>query len=230
MLNKIKSSLVANKHTRHKWVEQKLLGLKSGTKILDAGCGTQRYRKYCKDLDYKGQDFGKYTSEGEGLQSIDWDYGELDYTGDIWNIEEVDSSFEAILCTEVIEHLPFPNETIAEFSRLLKANGQLILTAPYSCLPHMQPYFFYSGFSVDWYRYFLEKNNFEIVEITPNGNFFTYLIQENLRGINIINNNFIKFFYCLALLPKLTLDIIIANFSKNTELCFGFHVVAKLKS
>ena len=40
--------------------------------------------------------------------------------GDIWDIKEKNNVFDAILCTEVFEHIPYPNETIKEFSRLLK--------------------------------------------------------------------------------------------------------------
>jgi len=62
-------------------------------------------------------------------------------------VGEKDGFFDAILCTEVFEHIPFPIETTKEFARLLKPGGKLILTAPANCLRHMDPYFFYSGFS-----------------------------------------------------------------------------------
>lgn len=54
---------------------------------------------------------------------IGYNYGLLDYVGDIWDINEVDDSFDAILCKEVFEHIPYPNETLKEFARLLKSGG-----------------------------------------------------------------------------------------------------------
>jgi len=114
-----------NVEFRNKWVEKKLKSLSDGLKILDAGCGPQNYRKFCEHLDYKSQDFAQYDGKGngEGLHNEDWEYGEIDYIGNIWDIEEKDNTFDAILCTEVIEHIPYPNETIKEFSRLLKSGG-----------------------------------------------------------------------------------------------------------
>ena len=117
MLKFLKKLFLPNKYNRHDWVESKLRDLDSGGILLDAGCGTQRYRRYCSHLNYKGQDFGKYEPkiEDSGLHQDEWVYGELDYKGDIWNIEENDEHFDAIMCTEVFEHIPYPNETINEF-------------------------------------------------------------------------------------------------------------------
>ena len=229
MFKKIKEILVPNEFNRHNWVKDKLSSLESGKKILDAGCGTQRYRKHCSHLQYFGQDFGEYKGDGEGLQCEDWRYGKLDYVGDIWDIKEKDETFDAILCTEVIEHIPYPNETVNEFSRLLKQGGVLMLTAPYASLPHMQPYYYYSGFSKEWYIYNLEKNGFEIVEITPNGDFFTFLIQENLRGIKVVKNPLLKILYTICLLPKIPLDFALSKVNKDYQLVLGYHVVAKKK-
>ena len=137
-----------NKAQRDSWVIENLSMIEKGSKILDAGCGTQQYRKYCKHLDYKSQDFGEYDGKGDssGLQISNWEYGDFDYKGNIWSIAENDSTFDAILCTEVLEHIPYPIETIKELSRLLKPGGVLLLTAPFSSIPHMAPYYYYSGF------------------------------------------------------------------------------------
>ena len=107
---------------RMEWVEKILLKLNANSKILDAGCGPQQYKQYCKHLNYYSQDFAKYNGKGDGkgLQKNNWKYGELDYIGDIWKIDEKDNFFDVILCTEVLEHIMYPNETIKEFSRLLK--------------------------------------------------------------------------------------------------------------
>jgi SAM-dependent methyltransferase len=231
MIKKIIKNLVPNESTRHHWVSKKLLDLEAGGKILDAGCGTQRYKPYTPHLKYYAQDFGEYsaTEKSEGLQNIEWDYGNLDYQGNCWEIDEENNYFDSILCTEVIEHIPFPNETISEFSRLLKPGGFLILTAPYACLPHMQPYFYYSGFSKEWYEEILIKHNFEIEEITPNGNFYMFLLQENIRSLRMMKNLPIKFFYGLFSLPKLLLDYIFSQVSNNNQLVFGYHVCARKK-
>lgn len=229
MLAKLINLIAPNETVRYRWIENALSQLEIGGKILDAGCGTQRYKKHCEHLDYYGQDFGEYVADENsvGLQNTSWDYGELKYTGDCWNIDEQDKFFDNIICTEVLEHIPYPNEAIQEFSRLMKPGGTLILTAPYACLPHMQPYFFYSGFSKEWYKEILTKNSFEILEISPNGNFFRYLIQENIRGVKLIKSIPFKIIYSIFIIPKVVLDFLVSKISKNDQLVFGYHILAK---
>ena len=131
-----------NLNERTEWVTRQLQNLPRGSLLLDAGCGSQQFRVFCDHLNYKGQDFGQYVvdekkmigAEERGLGSgSEYQYGELDYVGDIWDINETDASFDAILCTEVFEHIPHPIETVKEFSRLIKPGGTLILTAPNAC-------------------------------------------------------------------------------------------------
>ena len=43
-----------------------------------------------------------------------------------------DNSFDLIWCSEVIEHLDNPEENLKEFKRVLKKEGQMILTTPNS--------------------------------------------------------------------------------------------------
>jgi SAM-dependent methyltransferase len=85
------------------------------------------------------------------------------------------------MCIEVFEHLPEPIAAIKEFSRLLKPNGKLIITVPFASLTHFAPYHFYSGFNRYFFEHFLPLNNFEIIELSPNGNYFDYLAQELWR-------------------------------------------------
>jgi hypothetical protein len=40
-------------------------------------------------------------------------YGELDYVGDRWHIDEVNANFNVILCTEVFENIPYPITTLS---------------------------------------------------------------------------------------------------------------------
>ena len=45
----------------------------------------------------------------------------------------------------------------------------------------MDPYFFYSGFSDRWYEKFLSENGFEIEEIIPIGDYYSWLSVEITR-------------------------------------------------
>jgi len=172
-----------NEATRDTWVRQQLRALPEGLSILDAGSGEQPYRDDCAHLDYVAQDFGKYDPHQQetGLQMPSWDYGKPEIVCDITDIPRPDGSFQAILCTEVLEHVPDPLAAIREFSRLLPLGGHLILTAPFCSLTHFAPYHFSTGFSRFFYDNHLKSNGFEIVELTPNGNYFEYVAQELRR-------------------------------------------------
>jgi len=219
---------------RREFVKKRLSLLPVDVKILDAGAGTQQYRKYAKHLAYYSQDFGQYVNDEKSMIGADlggvggvdgFEYGPLDYCGDIWNIDEQDSYFDAILCTEVFEHIPHPIKTINEFSRLLKTGGELILTAPSNCLRHMDPYFFYSGFSDRWYEKFLEEAGFEILSIEPVGDYYSWLGVEMARTAMAHN-----FFAKCILLPAFLYYFSKGKTKESVDtLCMGYHVHAKKK-
>jgi ubiquinone/menaquinone biosynthesis C-methylase UbiE len=169
-----------NELEREAWVRQRLEKIPAGSRLLDAGAGEQRFKKFCEHLQYIAQDFGRYDGKGDstGLQTGAWNQENLDIISDIAAIPEPNNSFDTILCTEVLEHLPEPVTALAEFSRLLRADGQLILTAPFCSLTHFSPFHFYTGFNRYFYETHLPKFGFRIVEMVGNGNFFEYLAQE----------------------------------------------------
>ena len=222
-----------NLNERNTFVEAQLARLPAGTLILDAGCGSQAYRKFCGALNYKAQDFGEYTTDEKrmiGTSGVGGDtgyqYGKLDYTGNVWKINEKDGTFDAILCTEVFEHIPYPIETVKEFSRLLKENGRLILTAPSNCLRHMDPYFFYSGFSDRWYESQLTQNGFTIESIDPVGDYYSWLAVEVSRTARA-HSIFAK----IILLPAFVYYFTKKKTQLSVDtLCMGYHVVAKKTS
>jgi SAM-dependent methyltransferase len=224
-------SIPVNSNNRHEWIKETLSRLKPNTSILDAGCGTQRYKKYCSHLNYFSQDFGEYdaTGDGKNLQIDNWSYGDIDYKGDIWSVNETDGKFDTILCTEVLEHIPFPNETIQELARLLKPGGSLIITAPFSSVPHMTPYFFYSGFHENWYLMIAKQNNLKISTIIENGDIYNFISQELNRSANIQKKYYIKFllktYFRLLVIPILNLMSIYGK--KQKLLPFGYHVIMK---
>jgi SAM-dependent methyltransferase len=224
---------ISNEITRERWLEETLKSIPQKSRILDAGAGTQRYRKFCKHLNYVSQDFGKYNGQGDsaGLQTGEFEYGELDIVCDITSIPEPDSSFDAIMCLEVLEHLPDPVQAIKEFSRLIKPKGHLILTAPFCSLTHFSPYHFNTGFNKYWYEIHLSLYHFKIIEICPNGNFFEYIAQE-IDRIPSVSKQYSN--DKPGLLERLCIFLILrmlSRFSKKDNkssdlLCFGYHVLA----
>lgn len=223
----------SNESTRERWLEEALKSIPENSRILDAGAGTQQYRKFCEHLNYVSQDFGEYDGQGDsaGLQMGEFDYGKLDIVSDITSIPEPDSSFDAIMCIEVLEHLPEPTQAIKEFSRLIKPKGHLILTAPFCSLTHFSPYHFSTGFNKYWYEIHLAANGLKIIDISPNGNFFEYVAQE-IDRIPSISKRYSK--NKPGLLERLSVFValrMLSRFSKRDSgssdlLCFGYHVHA----
>lgn len=172
-----------NEAARERWLESALLRVPEGSRILDAGAGTQRYRRYCSHFRYVSQDISEYDGRGNevGLQTGDFDFGELDIVSDIGSIPESDKSFDAIMCIEVFEHLPDLQLALREFARLLKPGGYLIITSPFCSVTHFAPYHYSTGFSRYWYEMHLPAHGFTSLEITPNGNFVEFLAQEIYR-------------------------------------------------
>ena len=172
-----------NEASREAWLRETLARVPAGSRLLDAGAGEQRHKKYCAHLQYVAQDFAQYDGKGDavGLQTGAWDQSQLDIIGDIAAISEQDASFDTILCVEVFEHIPHPVEALKEFARLLKPGGSLILTAPFCSMTHFAPYHFYTGFSRYFYSHYLPLFGFEIAEMKFNGNYFEYLAQEIRR-------------------------------------------------
>lgn len=172
-----------NEQTRDEWLARTLEALPAGARILDAGAGELKYRSRCAHLEYVSQDFAQYDGggDGSGLQMGRWDTSRLDIISDITAIPRPDSSFDAVMCVEVLEHVPDPIAALRELVRLLRPGGTLIVTAPFCALTHMSPYFHATGFSRNFYAYWLERLGVAIDEISPNGSYFEYLGQELRR-------------------------------------------------
>lgn len=173
---------LANAQTRERWLERVLTALPAGGRLLDAGAGECQFRRFCDHMVYVSQDLSEYDGSGaEGLQTGTWDTSRIDIVCDINAIPEPDGSFDAIMCTEVFEHLPEPTVALRELARLLRPGGDLVITAPFCSLTHFAPYHYSTGFNRYFYEYHLERLGFEIVEMTENGNYFEYGAQELRR-------------------------------------------------
>lgn len=225
---------VSNESTRERWLEMTLASIPEGRRILDAGAGTQHNRKFCAHLIYVSQDLGAYDGNGDaaGLQTGEFNYGTLDIVSDITSIPQPDASFDAILCTEVLEHLPDPVSAVREFARLLKPDGYLILTAPFCSLTHFAPFHFCTGFNTYWYEKHLPEHNFNITVMTANGNYYEYLAQEIYRVRSVssrYSNDRPKLFERagMYIVQRMLLRFSRKDSKSSELLCFGYHVLAR---
>lgn len=222
-----------NELNRQAWLKKTLSALPAGSRILDAGAGELKNRQHCGHLEYVSQDFCQYKglrwgAINEGLQGESFDTSRIDLVSDITTIPAPDASFDAILCCEVLEHVPEPTHALDEFARLLKPGGKLIFTAPFASLVHMAPYHYCSGFSRYWYEYHLPLRGFRIEELTPNGDWFAYIEQEltRLGGMERQSGNWSwPLAYAYSLIGVLYFKLRGRKYAADFA-CFGYHCLA----
>ena len=224
-----------NAEDRDTWLRTTLNAVPSAWRILDAGAGELRNRPHCAHLEYLSQDFCQYGGENgpkairEGLHNPNWDTSGIDIVSDIVAIPEANGSFDAILCSEVLEHVPAPTAALDEFARLLRPGGRLILTAPFASMVHQAPYHFCTGFSRFWYEHHLQKRGFRILELSPNGDWYDYLKQEicRLPSMERQRHNWAwPFAWAYALLGVGYFAMRSRNSAADFG-CFGFHCLAE---
>lgn len=221
-----------NSADRDAWLIEKINNIPSGKKILDAGAGEARLKKYCSHLEYTAQEIALYDGVGnsKGYQKNERNYSDIDIFSDIYKIPVKDNFFDVILCVEVIEHLTDPIKAINELKRILKVGGQLIITAPFNSLTHYAPYHFYTGFTEYFYKHHLAELELEIIEIKKNGNYFEHLAQEILRvdqiAISYNNKNLGFLFKIIKLFFLRLLNKMSSKDNDSNELqCYGINVV-----
>jgi len=156
-----------NAANRDAWVARAASSVAPGSRVLDAGAGSGQYRALFAHCDYHALDIGGHAN--------------LDYEADITSIPVPDQSFDVVLCTEVLEHVPEPIAAVRELARVLKPGGRLFLTAPLGSWLHQEPHHFYGGYSPHWYRRFLPAAGLRIDALEPNQGFFSFYGQETIR-------------------------------------------------
>ncbi len=112
-----------------------LARLERGQRWVDIGCGTRPYEPLFPAGTYTGLDVLS-SGRPDTLKRPDVLYGggALPFASSI---------LDGILCTQVLEHVPHPDELLAECWRALKPGGKLILSAPFVWQEHEQPYDFF---------------------------------------------------------------------------------------
>ncbi|MCS6766613.1 MAG: methyltransferase domain-containing protein [Candidatus Protistobacter heckmanni] len=137
--------------------------------VLDFGCGSKPYESlFVNANSYVGVDI-----EVSGHNHKD---SKVDYFYDGKKLPFNDASFDAIVCFEVFEHVFNIEEVLTEIHRVLKPNGQLLISIPFAWDEHEIPYDFarYTSFGI---THILNKNNFEVVKLTKTTTYILTVFQ-----------------------------------------------------
>lgn len=175
----------------------KNLKVENGEKIFDAGCGVGLYslRAAYKNARVVGGDLFplfKYPLklfDTKLLKNIDFIILDLNH------IPIKSETFDKIVCVNVLEHIPSDENVIAEFGRILKNNGELLVHVPnsnrYAMLKTQEKQkqiqlektrfgHVRNGYTLEQLTSLLKKNNIRAYDHTYTFGFWSRIAQKSL--------------------------------------------------
>jgi ubiquinone/menaquinone biosynthesis C-methylase UbiE len=228
--------LAFNLRNRDRWVAEQAARVPAGSKVLDVGAGSAPYRALFAHCDYRTQDFAQLKDD----QLRHGGYAQIDVVSEANAIPVPDASFDVIICTEVLEHVPEPIAVVREFGRVVAPGGRLIMSAPLGSGIHQEPYHFYGGYTPYWYRRFLQQAGFDSIVVTANAGTLRHIAQETIRFVRMtrpfgfgatwyVQLLWLPFWLILA--PVLALGVPLAaklldRFDHEQRFTVGYHVTA----
>jgi SAM-dependent methyltransferase len=130
-------------------------------KILDLGCGIKPYEPLFSFTEhYVGFDVQPHPK--------------VDVVGFNWELPFADDAFDALLCTQVLEHTARMTETAKEIRRVVRPGGLVYVSVPLTFPEHGVPYDFYR-----LTRYGLREvfRDFEVVSLTAHNGYIATMFR-----------------------------------------------------
>src|SRR5690348_9978199 len=116
------------------------LGVGPSTKVIDVGCGAGRH---AFEAYRRGADVVAFDRDETELRSVDTilramaETGEAPaaasakvVVGDALKLPYADETFDCVIASEILEHIPHDDAAISELIRVLKAGGTLAVSVP----------------------------------------------------------------------------------------------------
>jgi len=165
--------------------------------LLDIGCGTGEFIKYCKSVNYKvlGVEPSKVAREKAVSKK-------LDVKEDISEINN--TKFDVITLWHVLEHIENLDEYILKIKQLLKPNGTLIVAVPnYKSYDANYYKSYWAAYDVPRHIWHFSKKSIEKIFSSYNMNviktkpmlFDSYYVSILSEKYKIGKNNYINSFY-----------------------------------
>lgn len=169
-------------------------------KLLDIGCGEKPYETVIKEKSditaYVGIDFPKYSRNKDFLSSRPDVFFPADYKK-THKLPFRNNAFDTIVSFQVLEHHPRPEKFIEEITRVMKRNGNVVLSAPFIWPIHENPYDFHR-FTPYAFHELCKKNGLRTVKIYKEGSIASVIaILLSTYAQEIASRN--KIFYILII-------------------------------
>ncbi|MGE3818369.1 MAG: class I SAM-dependent methyltransferase [Isosphaeraceae bacterium] len=136
--------------------------------VLDVGCGEKPYQPLLGDKVTRcvGCDWPSAAAGGN----------QADVHADAARLPFADSTFDTVLCTELLEHVPLPVVSVKELGRVLRPGGRLILSAPFLYWRHEAPRD-HQRFTPDGLRDLAVRAGLEPLDLLVRGDAFSVIID-----------------------------------------------------
>lgn len=158
------------------FMQRSAAALPRGSRVLDAGAGDAPYRELFVHCDYVTADWpNSVHAGGRGA----------DVVASLDALPLADMSFDAVVSTQVLEHVARPKAVLAELYRVLRDDGALWLTAPLVWPLHEEPYDFYR-YTEHGLRHLLDAAGFVDVDARPRNGCLATLSQLALFCANML--------------------------------------------
>lgn len=140
----------------YRFLESYVRALPESARVLDLGAGPGHFGDLLRPFGHYGADFQPYP--------------DVDIVTDLTQrLPLRDSSFTMVILSNVLEHIPCPQNLLKEAYRVLSPSGRLVMMTPF-CLPiHQAPYDFlrFTGYM---FEHMARESGFTPEVIEPLGN------------------------------------------------------------
>ncbi len=126
--------------------------------VLDVGCDCKPYLPFFAPYArrYVGSDVSRTTAQ-------------VDVVGGAGAIPFKSGCADALLCSQVLEHVPEPGTTLREIARVLKPGGRVLLSTHGTFIYHPHPTDFWRWTQDGLRKLFDESGEFDEIELHANG-------------------------------------------------------------
>jgi SAM-dependent methyltransferase len=135
--------------------------------VLDVGAGDSPYRELFAHTRYTTSDWSESLHPGGR-------HADIIAPADDLPVE--DGTFDLVLCTQVLEHVPEPSAVLAECFRVLVPAGRFAVTVPLLWELHELPHDYYR-YTESGLRYLLTRAGFTELRIEARGSGFEAVAQ-----------------------------------------------------